>query len=302
MLQSKIRARRRRRLRTAGVLTLLSAVVGGGAYLAINQLNSSEVLVRERCSAVVGTDTYELAPEQAANASTIAGVAVTRGLPPRAASIALATAVQESGLRNLDYGDQAGPDSRGLFQQRPSQGWGSEDEVRDPIYAAGAFYDALITVPGYQSLPITEAAQLVQRSAYPDAYADHEPEARAFASALTGQSPASLNCVLRKPAESGDASVVSERLAAVFPALPTGATDEGLVTHASGSEGWAAAQFAVAHAKELGIVSVSHAGLQWNRDDGGWTTAETETGEVLIILAEVPPNGSHAMISTTGWT
>ncbi|KRF08526.1 hypothetical protein P4U43_04525 [Arthrobacter sp. EH-1B-1] len=287
MLQTKKQARRRRRLRAAGVLTLLTAVVGGGAYLAISQLNSSEVLVRERCSAVVGTDTYELAPEQAANASTIAGVAVTRGLPPRAVSIALATAVQESGLRNLDYGDQAGPDSRGLFQQRPSQGWGTEEQVQDPIYAAGAFYDELVTVPGYQSLPITEAAQLVQRSAYPDAYADHEPEARAFASALTGQSPASLNCVLRKPVASGSAAAVTERFAAVFPALPTAATEEGLVTSASGSEGWAAAQFAVANAKELGITSVSHAGLQWNRADGGWTTAETETGQVLITLAEV---------------
>lgn len=288
MLQTRFQARRRRRLRAAGVLTVLTAVVGGGAYLAITQLNSSEVLVRERCTAVVGADTYELAPEQAANASTIAGVAVTRGLPPRAASIALATAVQESGLRNLDYGDQAGPDSRGLFQQRPSQGWGSEEQVRDPIYAAGAFYDALVAVPGYQTLPITEAAQLVQRSAYPDAYADHEPEARAFASALTGQSPASLNCVLRKPAESGDPAAVLDRFAAVFPAVPTGTTEQGLVVSASESEGWAAAQFAVAHAKELGITSVSHAGLQWNRSDGGWTTAETATGEVLITLAEVP--------------
>ncbi|MFP5313855.1 MAG: hypothetical protein ACLGHS_00530 [Actinomycetes bacterium] len=288
MPQTKSQARRRRRLRTAGVLTGLVAVVGGGAYLAVTQLNSSEVLVRERCSAVVGTDTYELAPEQAMNASTIAGVAVSRGLPPRAASIALATAVQESGLRNLNYGDQAGPDSRGLFQQRPSQGWGTQEQVLDPVYAAGAFYDALVTVPGYQSLPITEAAQLVQRSAYPDAYADHEPEARAFASALTGQSPASLNCVLRKPEQSGDPAAVADRLAAVFPGLPTEPADQGLVAGASGSQGWAAAQFAVAHADELGISAVSHAGLQWNRSDGGWTTAETETGEVLITVAVVP--------------
>lgn len=288
MRQTKAQARRRRRLRTAGVLTLLTVVVSGGAYLAITQLNSSEVLVRERCSAVVGTDTYELAPEQAAYASTIAGVAVTRGLPPRAVSIALATAVQESGLRNLDYGDQAGPDSRGLFQQRPSQGWGSEEQVQDPIYAAGAFYDALVTVPGYQVLPITEAAQLVQRSAYPDAYADHEPEARAFASALTGQSPASLNCVLRKAEESGDAAGAVERLSAVFPTLSVAATEQGVVASASGTTGWATAQFAVAHAREFGITSVSHAGLQWNRGEGGWSTAETQTGEVLITVAEVP--------------
>lgn len=110
-------------------------------------------------------------------------------MPARAASIAVATAIQESGLRNLDYGDDAGPDSRGLFQQRPSQGWGSQEQVMDPVYAANAFYDALEKVPNYADLPVTVAAQTVQRSAFPDAYADHEDEAKAFASALTGHSP-----------------------------------------------------------------------------------------------------------------
>lgn len=263
-------------------------MVGGGAYLAVTQLNSSEVLIRERCSAVVGPATYELTPEQTANASTIAGVAVTRGLPPRAASIALATAVQESGLRNLDHGDLAGPDSRGLFQQRPSQGWGSEDEVLDPVYASGAFYDVLVTVPGYQSLPITEAAQLVQRSAYPDAYADHEAEGRAFASALTGHSPASLNCVLRKPEQPGDTATVAARLTAVYPALELESAEGEVAVSASGPQGWATAQWAVANAKDLGIVTVSHAGLEWNRDDGGWSTAETGTGQVRIAVSAGP--------------
>ncbi|NJC23028.1 hypothetical protein BJ994_002104 [Arthrobacter pigmenti] len=283
---TKAQRRRRRRFRAAGVLTTLVVVVGGGTYLAISQLNSSEVLVRERCSAVVGTTTYELAPEQTANASTIAGIAVSRELPPRAASIALATAVQESGLRNLDYGDLAGPDSRGLFQQRPSQGWGTEEQVQNPVYAAGAFYDELVTVPGYESLPITEAAQTVQRSAYPDAYADHEPEARAFASALTGQSPASLNCVLRKPTESVAPAAVEADIAAVFPNMPVSPEVQGVVVNATGSQGWAAAQWAVAHAKKLGITSVSHAGLQWERSEGGWSTSETETGQVVITLAQ----------------
>lgn len=284
---TQVQARRRRRLRAAGVLACLVAVVGGGAFLALTQLNSSEVLVRERCSAVVGTSTYELGPEQTANAATIAGIAVNRELPARAASIALATAVQESGLRNVDYGDQAGPDSRGLFQQRPSQGWGTEEQVQDPIYATGAFYDALVEVPGYEYLPITEAAQEVQRSAYPDAYADHEEEARAFASALTGHSPASLNCVLRKPTESGDVSTVADRLSTVFADMEVGPGEGTVTATAANEEGWAAAQWAVAHAKELHIVSVSHAGLQWDRAAGGWTTTETETGRVIITVASV---------------
>ena len=91
-----------------------------------------------------------------------------RGLPARAASIALATAYQESKLRNLDHGDR---DSLGLFQQRPSQGWGTAKQIQDPYYATNAFYDALVKIDGYQTMRITEAAQEVQRSGFPEAYA-----------------------------------------------------------------------------------------------------------------------------------
>ena len=286
MAYTKAEARRRRRVKTTLVLVVLLAVLSGGIYLAVNQVNTSEVLVRERCTAVVGDDTYELGLEQAENASLIAAVAVTRGLPARAASIALATAVQESGLRNLDYGDQAGPDSRGLFQQRPSQGWGTDAEVQDPLYAAGAFYDALVLVPGYEALPITEAAQAVQRSALPDAYADHEAEGRAFASALTGNSPASLNCVLRGTDQVGDPAAVQAAAEQVFGPLETSLNDDGALSFAaSGTQGWATAQWAVANAKALHIEAVSYGGLQWTRSTHGWEAAETTTGLIVVKLA-----------------
>ncbi len=97
-----------------------------------------------------------ITPEQAANAATIAEVAWDRGLPDRAVVIALATAMQESGLRNIDYGDR---DSLGLFQQRPSMGWGTEAQVQDPEYAAGKFLDRLVQVPGWQTARLTDAAQ-----------------------------------------------------------------------------------------------------------------------------------------------
>jgi hypothetical protein len=84
--------------------------------------------------------------------------------------------MQESGLRNLDFGDR---DSLGLFQQRPSQGWGTPAQILDPTYAATKFYQKLIAVPGWRQLPLTVAAQRVQVSAYPDAYAKWEPDARA---------------------------------------------------------------------------------------------------------------------------
>src|SRR5204862_7938838 len=107
---------------------------------------------------------YEFTPEQAVNAATIAAVGTGRGMPERAVTIALATSLQESGLRNIRHGDR---DSLGLFQQRPSQGWGDERQIMDPAYAAARFYAHLDKVPGYSRLPLTVAAQRVQRSGYP---------------------------------------------------------------------------------------------------------------------------------------
>lgn len=134
---------------------------------------------------------YEFTPEQAVNAATITAVGTARGLPERAVTIALATALQESALRNIKHGDR---DSLGLFQQRPSQGWGTPKEIMDPTYSAGEFYDHLVKVPGYTRLPLTVAAQRVQRSGFPQAYAKHEPDAALLAAALTGQSAATLTC------------------------------------------------------------------------------------------------------------
>lgn len=119
--------------------------------------------------------------EQAGNAATIARVGWDRGLPDRAVVIALATAQQESRLRNLDYGDR---DSLGLFQQRPSQGWGSPEQVRDPVYAAGKFYDGLVTVPGWEAGRLTEMAQAVQRSGFPELYQQWEGMAQQLTAAL----------------------------------------------------------------------------------------------------------------------
>ena len=119
---------------------------------------------------------------------------ISAACPPRAVTVGLATAMQESELRNLDGGDH---DSAGLFQQRPSQGWGSFDQVTDPVYAAEAFFSALVTVERWQQMPVTVAAQTVQRSAYPDAYQQHADEAKTLAAALTGRRGAALSCTVR---------------------------------------------------------------------------------------------------------
>jgi len=128
---------------------------------------------------------------QVANARIIVGVGRQLRLPPRAAVIAVATARQESGLRNLRYGDR---DSLGLFQQRPSTGWGTPAQILDPVYASNAFYSQLVQLPGWQQLPLTVAAQAVQRSAFPNAYARWELLATRVVAGLTGHAATVLNC------------------------------------------------------------------------------------------------------------
>jgi hypothetical protein len=140
-----------------------------------------------RCAVPGGS--FTLSPEQATNARTIAAVAAARHLPERAVVIAVATALQETHLRNLPYGDR---DSLGLFQQRPSQGWGTPAQVQDPSYAAGKFFDHLVTVPNWETGRLTEVAQAVQRSGFPEAYEKWSGTAQAVADSLVG--PTGLPC------------------------------------------------------------------------------------------------------------
>nr|WP_328806689.1 C40 family peptidase [Streptacidiphilus fuscans] len=119
---------------------------------------------------------------QVPGAQVIVATGITLKVPARGQVVALATALQESGLRNLAYGDR---DSLGLFQQRPSQGWGTPAQIMDPVYASTQFYEHLLKVPGWQDLPVTVAAQQVQQSGFPDAYAKWEPLATALQQALT---------------------------------------------------------------------------------------------------------------------
>jgi murein DD-endopeptidase MepM/ murein hydrolase activator NlpD len=136
--------------------------------------------------AMTGTHVDGYTDQQMGHAATIVRAGQEMNVPPRGLVIAVATALQESGLRNHgDLGAANDHDSLGLFQQRPSMGWGTPDQVRDPRYAATAFYQRLLKVPNWQNLPLTVAAQAVQRSAYANAYADDEPAASRIVNALT---------------------------------------------------------------------------------------------------------------------
>ncbi|MEW1914206.1 C40 family peptidase [Kitasatospora sp. NPDC085895] len=119
--------------------------------------------------------------EQIPNAKAVVATGLQMQISARGQVIALATALQESDLRNLPSGDR---DSLGLFQQRPSQGWGTREQILDPVYASTRFYSVLRSVDGWEQLPLTVAAQRVQRSAFPDAYAKHEPLATALQQAI----------------------------------------------------------------------------------------------------------------------
>ncbi|MCY0942363.1 C40 family peptidase [Streptomyces antarcticus] len=128
----------------------------------------------------------ELPAEQIPHAKTIVATGIALKVPERGQVVALATAIQESRLRNLNSGDR---DSLGLFQQRPSQGWGTPEQIRDPVYASTKFYKGLLEVKGWQQMTITQAAQAVQRSGFPDAYARWEPLARALQQAIVKTLP-----------------------------------------------------------------------------------------------------------------
>ena len=261
------------------------------------------------CRVEVGGVVAELSTEQAENAAIIAAVGMRRGLPARAVSIALATAYQESKIHNLDHGDR---DSLGLFQQRPSMGWGSPEQLQDPYYATNRFYDELEKVDGYQEMRITEAAQEVQRSGFPEAYEDHAADARALASALTGYSPGGrFTCEVEDPPDdltaqepgrnglTPRANQVRRDVERAFGDLPLGGfAPEGVtdghqeesphydgravdifvrpVNEANNRRGWAIAQYLVAHAERLEVQHVIFDAKIWSasRSDEGWRDYE----------------------------
>jgi hypothetical protein len=290
----------RKRTVILGVVAL--GLVAGGGYIAV-QRGFGPLPDPKRCVATVDDYTVGMSIEQAENASIIAAVAARRGLPARAISIAIATAFQESKLENVSGGDR---DSIGLFQQRPSQGWGTEKQIMDPYYATNAFYDALVKVDGYQAMEITQAAQKVQRSAFPDAYADHEKDGRTIASAMSGYSEAAFSCTTDRAdlgeqdmTESGltpRAEAVREDIATSFGELALGGFAPGGVTtgHMEGSShyegraidiffrplsadntrrGWVLAHYLVANAQRLHINHVIFDDRIWTAGDAsedGW--------------------------------
>lgn len=238
------------------------------------------------CEARSTAGVMPLDPEQAANAATIAVVALRRRLPERAAIIAYAAAMQESHMRNLESGDR---DSVGLFQQRPSQGWGSARRLQDPAYATGRFFDALVKVKGYRHIAVHVAAQKVQHSADGTAYEQHEWDARVLAAAYTGRVPGAVRCWYPPDKRQG-ASDPERALDHLRTALSLLSGSDAVKPHReiavpNAHSGWTMAAWMVANARRYGLAEVRYAGMHWRSSSGhdGWTTDHKAPTDRILV-------------------
>ena len=246
--------------------------LGAGVYVAFRHVPN--ILGETGCTAGTGSAAVALDPQQAQIAATIAGVAHQREMPSRALTVAYATAMQETHLHDPDYGDL---DSVGVFQQRPSEGWGPASKLIDPVYASTRFFRALAQVPGYQQMPVYKAAQAVQHSADGFAYQQYQGLAAQLTTAFTG-APRAVWCW---PAgHTGKAQLTPARRAIVkaFGPLPASRSATGgdapslLVQAPQSSLGWSVAAWLVTHAGKYRLHDVRYAGFRWPAPAGrtGW--------------------------------
>jgi hypothetical protein len=224
-----------------------------------------------------GTST--LTTDQASVASTMVGVVQRRSLPQRAAVLTLAAGMQESKLTNLAAG-QGDRDSVGVLQQRPSQGWGTANQLSDVHYATGKFLDALVKVNDWQNLPLAEAIQEVQRSADGTAYAKHEGDATAIAAGFWGR-PRGIACTFAKPDKVAPAAIVAAQLRRDLPVRQPAVSGRDIrVPGAS----WATVAWLVANGDRLGLESVSYDGWRWTRN-GEWHRISPTDPDVHATVA-----------------
>ena len=243
--------------------------------------------------------TYVRTAEAANNAALVAATGERRGMSTSASTVAVATAIQESGLRNLDYGDR---DSLGLFQQRPSQGWGTAEQISDPHYSTNLFYRRLKKIEGWEQMRVTEAAQAVQRSGFPEAYEDHADEAAAWATAIRGDSPfASVDCDLDAADGVNTAQAFVERIEAdyghyKYSVMVLARNDRAVLLGITAKSGEAKdldaiANWSVAVADEESVASVRFGHVQWIRQQGvlaATTGAEQFDGVRVGLVTALP--------------
>jgi hypothetical protein len=281
------------------VLTVIAVLLAIGAYAAYTayQRFVVQVLTVPGCQAGTGGNAIPLDFGQAADAATIAGVAVRERLPSRALTIAYATAFQESKLENLAYGDR---DSVGVFQQRPSEGWGTAVQLEDPAFAAKAFFGALVHVTNYVKIPVYQAAQDVQKSAYGYAYQQYAQTGTLLAADYTA-TPHAVTCWYN-PATQAASQGVSTKLnltgalkglqdafgkpggGQVMTRISRAGSGESVTVRAAAKDGWPVANWLVTHASSYGITQVSYAGHQWTArlTETSWQTDPAATAGGIV--------------------
>lgn len=215
----------------------------------------------------------DLDAEQTRDARLIVAVGQQRAVPDHGLVVGLMTAMQESGLRNLPYGDR---DSLGLFQQRPSQGWGTPNQILDPGYAAAAFFGGpqspdenpgLLDIAGWEQLAPDRAAQAVQESAYPDSYARWEESAQAWLAEIFSQ-PGTIASSCPGVAARGSAAVVVSSAARWLgtPYAWGGGDAHGPtagIAQGSGTVGFDCSGLTLNAYAQVGIALPRTAGKQW---------------------------------------
>jgi hypothetical protein len=271
--------------KTPFVVLALVAIVGAlGVFVVVNSFSGGLKLPNLGPECTVRADgEVTLDSVQMANAATITAVGVRRNMPEQAVIVALATALQESKLENRDDGDR---DSVGLFQQRPSQGWGTIEKIKDPRYSAGRFYSALKKVKGWEKMRVTDAAQKVQRSAYPNAYEKWADESAVLARALTGRATGAVECTVTGAPALRGAAAAAALLEGLKLDWGRGLDKKAATAQAAGltvavkdaSIGWRYAHWLVSHAAATGLERVRFADLEWSAPEGKWQPVTADGG------------------------
>ncbi len=270
------------RKRTAIILVVTLVVVGAlgfGAWKGYEWLVTR--MIPNACYLQVegAEEPLRLTNEQARNASIIVAESYNRGLSEQAAVIALATAWQESGLRNLNYGDR---DSLGLFQQRPSYDWGTKEQILDPWYSSGRFYEELVKFDDWESTDVNDIAQKVQRSGHPEAYRKHETNARALAGAFRGSREGTFTCINRDATGTDHGAL--DKVASTVPGVSLQDNGSELVMTANNAgAAWSVTQLALANTSELGVEKVVVGGNEWKQGEQAWKGVQPVSGDSVTV-------------------
>ncbi|WP_409496114.1 hypothetical protein [Amycolatopsis sp. cmx-11-12] len=293
---------------SVALVLALILLIGGGAIAVVQAVFGSSDS-RLNCTPTdAPTAATGFGPQEIAHAATIVAVGQRLGVPEYGWIVAVTTALTETRLQNLDHGDR---DSLGLFQQRPSMGWGTPGQIMDPGYSSEQFYRHLLAVPNWQSIPVAEAAQTVQRSGFPDRYTVFEDTARQIVAATKGAPCATgtpgklrtdwLSEQATMPDPTSGGRITPRTLNLVQTLRTNGMTGNGLGCFAhrpanphsdhpqgracdimfnphsqpSVTGGWQVANWLIAHQANLGVSYLIWQAQYWSADNPTWSTYQS---------------------------